>query len=254
MAYVARGQRGVDRGRARPPAGTDVDRAGRRFERASRGTGSSGRAPPARRRSTRAPGGTVHDLAAGPDVTRPRRRPAPLPASRSSTSPVCSSTPSTKAPSGSCSSSIAQPPLAEVAEPGVVGAALGVVEVRDDRGPQPGGPAEHVEPVEPARLLADLVDLVDRHRHAARGSGPPRRRTPPRPPRRRRQPGVQRSRHRRARPSCRRAYDGLPGPANTQRAASSWAIASAWPTGSASASARDRNRTASTDRPTESRK
>ena len=60
-----------------------------------------------------------------------------------------------------------QAPLAQVAEPGVVGAALGVVVVGDDRhvGTEH---TEQVEPVGPHRVGADLVDLV----HRARCSGP----------------------------------------------------------------------------------
>ena len=58
-----------------------------------------------------------------------------------------------------------EPTLAQVAEPGVVGAALGVVEVRDHGGAQPGSAAEDVEPLEPLRLRTDLVDLVDRDGH-----------------------------------------------------------------------------------------
>ena len=50
--------------------------------------------------------------------------------------------------------------LAEVRVAGVVGAALGVVVMGDDGGPE-AGVGDEVEAVEPVRLLPDLVDLVD---------------------------------------------------------------------------------------------
>ena len=53
-----------------------------------------------------------------------------------------------------------QTPLAQVAEPGVVIAALGIVVVRNHRHVQPDL-GEDVEPVEPVRVDAHLVDLVD---------------------------------------------------------------------------------------------
>src|SRR6185437_13242411 len=54
-----------------------------------------------------------------------------------------------------------QPAFAEVAVPGVVAAAFGVVVVRDQRDGQ-AERAEQVETVQPARRTARLVDLVDR--------------------------------------------------------------------------------------------
>ena len=55
-----------------------------------------------------------------------------------------------------------QAPLAQVAEPGVVVAALGVVVVWDHRNVE-ANLCEHVEAVQPVRVDADLVDLVDGH-------------------------------------------------------------------------------------------
>ena len=63
-----------------------------------------------------------------------------------------------------------QPAFAEVAVPGVVAAALGVVVVGDDR----DGEAERAEQVEPGRPVgraACLIYLVDRQREPARGGG-----------------------------------------------------------------------------------
>ena len=61
-----------------------------------------------------------------------------------------------------------EPRLAEVAEPGVVVAALGVVVVGDDGGVD-ADRAEEVEAALPPWFLAHLVDLVDRHRVRAEG-------------------------------------------------------------------------------------
>ena len=63
-----------------------------------------------------------------------------------------------------------QPPLAQIAEAGVVVAPLGVVVVGDDRHVGPEG-AEQVEPVGPDRVGTHLVDLVHRHRVAAQREG-----------------------------------------------------------------------------------
>ena len=63
-----------------------------------------------------------------------------------------------------------QPALAQVAEAGVVVAALGVVEVGDDDRVEPGLGHE-VEAFEPAGLVAHLVDLVDGHREAPEREG-----------------------------------------------------------------------------------
>ena len=56
-----------------------------------------------------------------------------------------------------------QPPLAQIAEAGVVGAALGVVVVRDHRHLE-GDAGQEIEPVEPVGRRAHLVDLVHGHR------------------------------------------------------------------------------------------
>ena len=63
-----------------------------------------------------------------------------------------------------------QPAFAEVAVPGVVAAAFGVVVVRDERDGE-AERAEQVEPVQPARRAARLVDLVDRQGEPSRGGG-----------------------------------------------------------------------------------
>ncbi len=57
--------------------------------------------------------------------------------------------------------------LAEVAEPGVVVAALLVVVVRNHGDVEPDL-AQDVEPVDPVRVRADLVDLVHGHRRGCR--------------------------------------------------------------------------------------
>ena len=62
-----------------------------------------------------------------------------------------------------------QAPLAHVAEPGVVGAALGVVVVRDDRRAQAGRRPSRSRPASQCRVVADLVDLVDGHGHDPEG-------------------------------------------------------------------------------------
>jgi len=54
-----------------------------------------------------------------------------------------------------------QPSLAEVAIAGVVRAALGVVEVRDQDPVYAGQLPDQVQRLDPVRVLADLVDLVD---------------------------------------------------------------------------------------------
>ena len=90
--------------------------------------------------------------------------------SRSRTSAVWLSTPRTNVPGGQLPLQHPQPALAHVAEAGVVVAALGVVVVGDDRGPQAGRRPEQVEPVAAsAGRLAHLVDLVDGDRDGARG-------------------------------------------------------------------------------------
>ena len=63
-----------------------------------------------------------------------------------------------------------QAPLAHVAEPGVVVAALGVVEVRHDHRPQ-AHLGHQVEAVQPVRPVAHLVDLVHRQGVRAQGAG-----------------------------------------------------------------------------------
>ena len=62
-----------------------------------------------------------------------------------------------------------QSTFAQVAEPGVVVAALGVVVVRDHHDRQAGHLPDEVEPLGPGRWLARLVDLVHRHRVRAEG-------------------------------------------------------------------------------------
>ena len=102
-------------------------------------------------------------------VTPPRPNTSAVRASRSRTSAVWLSTPRTKTSARQRPFEHPQPSLAHVAEPGVVVAALGVVVVRDDRGPQTGRLAEQVEAVQPGRIRPDLVDLVDRDRRHAEG-------------------------------------------------------------------------------------
>ena len=58
-----------------------------------------------------------------------------------------------------------QPALAQVAEPGVVVAALRIVEVGDHDRVQPRR-GDEIQPVEPAEVVANLVDLVDGDREA----------------------------------------------------------------------------------------
>ena len=89
---------------------------------------------------------------------------------RSISTAVCSSTPSTAASSRKFALHHRQPAFAEVAVPGVVAAALGVVVVRDERDGE-AERAEQVEPVQPARRAARLVDLVDRQGEPSRGGG-----------------------------------------------------------------------------------
>ena len=84
-------------------------------------------------------------------------------------SAVWLSTPRTNDAVGQHRLEVPQPPLAHVAEAGVVVAALGVVVVGDDGRAQAGRRAEQVEPLEPVRVVADLVDLVDRDRDDAQG-------------------------------------------------------------------------------------
>ena len=64
---------------------------------------------------------------------------------------------------------LGQPPTADVAEAGVVRAALAVVVVRDDRAPPAQDPAHQPDPRLPAGVLADLVDLVDGQRPVPEG-------------------------------------------------------------------------------------
>ena len=103
-------------------------------------------------------------------VTPPRPRISTSSARRSISIAVCSSTPSTAASAGSSRSMAASLRIAEVAVPGVVAAALGVVVVGDERDVQAERP-EQVEPGQPARRAARLVDLVNRHGELSRGSG-----------------------------------------------------------------------------------
>src|SRR5207302_4293303 len=64
----------------------------------------------------------------------------------------------------------AKPPLTHVAEAGVVGSALGVVEVGDD-GAVDARLGEGVEPLQPLRRHPHLVDLVDGERVASEDAG-----------------------------------------------------------------------------------
>ena len=82
---------------------------------------------------------------------------------------VCSSTPRMAPSAGSSLLQRLEPGLPEVAEAGVVGTALGVVIVRDDRYCEVKKAVQEVEPGDPVRCGADLVDLVHRKRPSAGG-------------------------------------------------------------------------------------
>ena len=145
-----------------------------------------------------------------------------------------------------------EPGQTEVAEAGVVVAALGVVEVGDDGDRQPDR-GQQVEAVEPEGVRADLVDLVDGHRRDAQ--------------RERGRAGE----HQRAAGSARlqeaastsgtgvpahwrSANDGLPGPVNSQSAVRTRARACSMATGSSPAPSVRRSCATSTLRPTDWRK
>ncbi len=63
-----------------------------------------------------------------------------------------------------------KPPLAQVAEPGVMRAAFGIVIMRDHRDRQADG-SEQVQAIQPVRVGASLVDLIDGHRRQASSGG-----------------------------------------------------------------------------------
>ena len=109
-----------------------------------------------------------------------------------------------------------EPLEAEVAEPRVVVAALGVVEVGDDGHGQPEA-GQQVEALQPERVRAHLVDLVHGHGGDAECQGGRAGRPAPCSVSFRASIRHGRPRH------WRRANDGLPGPVKSQSAAPMWA-------------------------------
>ncbi len=161
--------------------------------------------------------GRVHALRPRGGPSSCRCRPRSPSGRRSPAARRCARRPRARtSPVGQLRFHAGQPLLAEVAEAGVVVAALGVVVVRDHHRRQAADRSTRFEPRHPVRIDAGLVDLVHRHGvraerqrggagqhdHAVRGRA-----------RRRAAVGTAVSRQ------CRSAYVGEPGPAKIHPAA-----------------------------------
>ena len=114
------------------------------------------------------PGSMMALRPAARTVTLPRPSTAAVPAPASRMSAVCEIDAQHEVTRRQLLLQQSQAALAEVAEAGVVRAALGVVVVGDDRGVQ-AQVGQQVQAGQPGRVRADLVDLVDRDGVGAEG-------------------------------------------------------------------------------------